>query len=785
MSALLVALCLLLTQERDFEGSTALACALLVAWGVLTGRGFDVRALIGARGLLILAGYALVLHSAAPWGRTLGACVWIGALGACWRGGGLAAASLVPATLLIAIGWIASFASSWAWQPLNRAAVAWSAGVGAFSGNDLRFGWTMQGGALLSSGLALAIARFAFVERRPRSLATCVLVLVLGSVLQILALRNTISMLPPQLLSMTTWLALIPLVIVVAICARDGLTRSAPVAHKTGGGFVAAVAAAIALGLALHAHVVSTKAAPRALFYSVNEGPILDWERPRYGEYGAYSLGLFGLLPEYLEQDGYEVDFLHEPITPERLEGVDALVTINVNTEWSDDELVAVWSFVHAGGSLLVLGDHTDVEHSMASQNDLLAPVGIAFEFDSAAPANASGWKSSAMPYHPVTASLEHAGYLGIAVGASLRLDRTDALPLVIGRYGLADAGNADAPERAYMGDFAYQDGERLGDCVLAAWSRLGAGKVLVFGDTSGFQNPSFERTYGYYIEGLFNWLTGTTRFDLGLWGSVIASTAFVLCALYAAWSLRYRPVHSCSLVLIFAALIALARELDTRRLARDPGTYPRALIDDTHLPRTEGGADAALSLDGLHNALLRSGYRVGTLEELTESRLASANLFVTVAPTKPYAAHELELLAGFMQRGGFVIACASYPHSAPLAALLDTVGLAVLPRPIGPIPLNREEGRARRQVEYPGAWEVGVTRAPESEAPWVYGDYRGTPLAMLARHGRGGLFLVGDSAFFGAGNLETLEDYSEPNILFLRALLDDLAELRAQEQPR
>ncbi len=697
----------------------------------------------------------------------------------------MAARSVVGASALCAVLWTACYASPWWFAPARDAGLAWNRAVGALWGLTTEFGPSAIGARLLLIAFACVVARFVLLERRLGIALLGVALLVASCIALVPLVDAFVSNVPKHFAGLSTWFALVPLALVAMGCASSSRAEPQVDPRATRSSWIALVGACLALVAALHAHVVKPAASPRVLFYAVNEGEILDWRKPRYGDYGAYSLGLFGLLPDQLVADGYQVDHLYEPITPQRLAGVDALVTINANTAWAEDELLAVWTFVHEGGSLLVLGDHTDVEGTMRSQNDLLAPVGIEFRFDSALPTHPVGWARAALANHPVHARVESAERLRIGVGASLELGRSGALPLVVGRHGFADFGDVDASERAFLGDYVYQPGEQLGDCVLAAWSRLGAGVVAVYGDTSGFQNPALEFTYDPWIHDLFSWLTSETAFDLGYAGSIAAGLVFLAGALASVVLARAQAAPLAGLVLMMGAVVVASRELAARWQLRKPVGAPQVLIDSSHLPRIELGADADLSLDGFRNCALRSGHRVATLNEFSEERLARAHVLLVVAPAQAYSSSEVLALSRFMEQGGFVIACASYPHSAPLAGLLDTVGLTVLPRPIGPIPLRREDDRVRSQVEYPGAWEVGVTRAPQSEAPWVYGEYRGTPLSMLARRGRGGLFLVGDSAFFGAGNLETLENYSEPNMLFLRALLSDLAELRQQDAPQ
>jgi hypothetical protein len=43
--------------------------------------------------------------------------------------------------------------------------------------------------------------------------------------------------------------------------------------------------------------------------------------------------------------------------------------------------------------------------------------------------------------------------------------------------------------DRSYLGDRRHNPGEKIGDLVLVAEARYGNGRMLVFGDTSPFQN--------------------------------------------------------------------------------------------------------------------------------------------------------------------------------------------------------------------------------------------------------------------------------------------------------
>ncbi len=42
----------------------------------------------------------------------------------------------------------------------------------------------------------------------------------------------------------------------------------------------------------------------------------LDWERPVFGQFGAFSGGMFGLFPVYCRAEGYDFDVIDKPEKP-------------------------------------------------------------------------------------------------------------------------------------------------------------------------------------------------------------------------------------------------------------------------------------------------------------------------------------------------------------------------------------------------------------------------------------------------------------------------------------
>ncbi|MEZ4461195.1 MAG: hypothetical protein R3E66_16045, partial [bacterium] len=72
--------------------------------------------------------------------------------------------------------------------------------------------------------------------------------------------------------------------------------------------------------------------------------------------------------------------FRTEPISPERLDGFDALF-INLvsddNPDFTADEITAIQEFVYNGGGLFVIADHTNVYRHAERVNPILKPMGV------------------------------------------------------------------------------------------------------------------------------------------------------------------------------------------------------------------------------------------------------------------------------------------------------------------------------------------------------------------------------------------------------------------------
>ncbi|MCX6640571.1 MAG: hypothetical protein NTW14_08840 [bacterium] len=521
------------------------------------------------------------------------------------------------------------------------------------------------------------------------------------------------------------------------------------------------------------------------VFY--NQG-YLNWDLPKYGFYGKHAGGMFGLAPELLRWRGFQVS-MTDTIDNSVLDRAGVLVFINLKDPLSAGELTALHRFVTAGGSILLLGDHTGLGDIRDPSNGLLKPYGIELNFDTAKPYR-NGWAGSMVTVeHPITAWLGQerhgggsAGETQIWVGASLQVF-PPAYPVIVGRDGFSDIGNPANAKDGYLGDFMYRANERLGNMVLVAESRAGRGKVLVFGDTSTLQNGALVRS-GDFVDRMFLYLLSPVEHPGSHWkwlGVLSLLAGLVL------W-FRRKPTNL-SLTLAVVALFVGAsfaemqvrRQLDHSSRNWTANAWPRALIDHSHTPRSPINQTSIDGHWGLQNCLMRSGLLPQTLESWDSGKLKDARVLIEIAPAEKFSKSEKREIAEFMTKGGLVVLCCGMEEFDGSRTLLKDYGLEPIYVPLGPAEISAAvqlpgesdsisvDNAKELTVHFHKAWETKVTN-PKAETVLTAYD---KPLVSFVRVGEGGLLYLPDTDFMVNLNLESpIADPFEDNILYLRYLL-------------
>lgn len=504
------------------------------------------------------------------------------------------------------------------------------------------------------------------------------------------------------------------------------------------------------------------------------EKGFLNWLAPRHGDYGRLSIGMYGMMEHYIRSLGGT--FVKSPeLSEEDLRGASAVVLLFPNEPWKPGQLDRLVNFARNGGTLAIFGEHTIHEAKGAPVlgdagesrfNEVLAAAGASMyvPFDSAT-FQIGGWlQSYEQIAHPTSAGLgDDRNQFGVVIGASVRA-RLPARPIIVGRWGYNDPGD-DGSDAALMGNHRYDNGDRLGDIILAAEQPLGKGKIVLFGDTSNMTNGITVGAHVYTTR-LLAYLGEGGRIAHPAWRQLLAAIAAAALMALVVW-LRCPVALAAGCVALAAGLSAFtaisearARVLPDGRRS-DPNNL--AYVTSSHL---EASSDESWRPDGtmgLVMNLMRNGYLTLYTPEISFDRLERAALLVSVAPQKPFNRSEIRAIRRFMENGGVFILTAGYDCCEASRGILREFGFWVgrrteddpEPEPMGhfksPYIHNKDENYMAH-VRFHAGWPVGCD-SPNAQVI-AYG--RGNkPIILMRPVGRGRMIVVGDTCFAMNKNLE------------------------------
>lgn len=402
--------------------------------------------------------------------------------------------------------------------------------------------------------------------------------------------------------------------------------------------------------------------------------------------------------------------------------------------------------------------------------NEVLRDTDMEVRFDSATFA-VGGWLQSYQAIsHPTSAGLGDASNaFGAVIGASLDLrwpgaGRWPAQPLLIGLWGWADPGDplnypsfmarTDSGSRH---EARYDPGERLGDLVLAAEQRIGAGRVVLFGDTSGFSNGVNMGAHRYTSR-LFSYLADPTDSPQEP-SRQVAGLVLALCLA------AVLVLASSDLGLVLAAAV-LAGSLAACTAATHegwevipdgrgrPGTANNlAYVDESHLGDFSFESWRDDGLMGLCMNLMRNDYLTLMLPEFRRDRLLApeADLGVKVEPVPVEAARQMKIEPGL----GVVITEIEQGKAADIAG--------ITPRSVV-LTVNKEQVASAEEFlgavdAVPPGQKIVLTILGREAYPVVL--IKGSPRARL-------LISVAPGREYSASERETIRDFVSAGGIFV-----------------
>ena len=229
-----------------------------------------------------------------------------------------------------------------------------------------------------------------------------------------------------------------------------------------------------------------------------------------YGEAGSYN---YAAIYEYCDQF-YDMSRLlaDQPINAAALAQCDILIIKTPTSRYAPEEVEAVVEFVQRGGSLLMIGDHTNVFNMNTYLNDMARHFGFTFRNDLLFRVG-SPYKQTYQPpaiAHPL---LQHVPPMCFAVSCSIDPGWH------VGSMVIRNVGLWNLPP-AYQESNYHPQAEYRPYMQYGAWCQLwsttrGSGRVLAFADSTLFSNFCvYQPGKTELFLGMLEWLNHASRWD-------------------------------------------------------------------------------------------------------------------------------------------------------------------------------------------------------------------------------------------------------------------------------
>lgn len=493
-----------------------------------------------------------------------------------------------------------------------------------------------------------------------------------------------------------------------------------------------------------------------------------DW----YGHLSGYNYAcLYDFCSRY-----YEMSRLTNSLTDAALANLDVLI-LKVPTErFQPAEIDAIIRYVDRGGSVLLIGEHTDVFNTSFHLNPVARRFGFEFRYDCL-----FGMESFFDQFYP-RQRLRHPvlqNVPGFDFATSCSIDVNSGFGRgVIVSTGLKNS-MADYHANNYYPQAVDHAAMRSGAFVQLWSARHGRGRVLAFTDSTIFSNFSaFEPGKIELFLGMLEWLN--RRDSLGNPRPLL----LLLGAALLAWTalIAFKQPNARGLVLAAGVLgwgaTSMALAAYQRQALPEPKparpltwvTIDRTVCDG---PLSKGGFIAGRA-DGFgifERWILRLGYYI---KRRSGPDALQGDLIVFLYPTRPVPAEFAQGLVRYVEGGGKVLVLDSPTNELSTAAsLLEPFGLSQKPLP--------EQGGS---LTGPSSWPaVPIDAAHEIIEGRPAFHLGGKPVGAIARHGRGTVVALGFGSRFSDAQMgvtgdvvpdENLRKVFDLQFAVVRAIIQD-----------
>lgn len=374
-------------------------------------------------------------------------------------------------------------------------------------------------------------------------------------------------------------------------------------------------------------------------------------------DYNYYSF--FTFLENY-----YSVKRNFTRITSENLKSCDILIIKTPTESFLPDEIRTIKEFVHSGGGLFLISDHTNVFGMSTVINPIAKQFNMRFRYD----ATYNLINDSLYEYHPVRylthPAIQHMPFFLFAT--SCTIDASIFTETIITGSNLK-AVAADYSQKSFFPANLETTESRFGYFPLFSSSYSGKGRIAVFSDSTVFSNFwVFLTGKPELILGTMEWLNRTNSF---LFLKILLLCICILLLLIIIFILRKNPSFNnillmiCygSLFFIITLFMLKMINLVNYPLPEAKKKYIRVVCEKEYsvfdIPDTLNGFKAPLS-NKYHTFLMwiqRLGFFPSICYSLTES-LENTDILIITNPDKKWKSLHMQKLFDFLENGSSVL---------------------------------------------------------------------------------------------------------------------------------
>jgi hypothetical protein len=498
----------------------------------------------------------------------------------------------------------------------------------------------------------------------------------------------------------------------------------------------------VALTLAIHLDPVGNEKKGRVWideFHSDWEPTTREYNTEWFGEKSTYN---YYAIYEYLSHY-FKMERLTEEVTLEKLEHCDVLILKVPTIPYTDAEQAAITQYVQDGGSVLMLGEHTDFLRSSSYLNTVARRFGFEFQEDALLHIDTGFTQRYQRPFaaHPV---LNFVNEVNFAVSSSI--SATDLLDRRVVQAGALRALKADY----HMANF-YPKVEDYTDVDYGIFTQLmakrfGKGRIVAFADSTIFSNfCAFEPGKSELMIGMIAWLN---RSGNGSYVRAIFLSIAIMMALLIVF--RHRSLLKCKSFVTVLLLASWALGVSVTNTYHAHGMpFPQQSKDYVDISIDRSLSRVPLSQAGFVDGheygygifeqwLLRLGYF--TRRRSNEERFDS-DLIVFFNPQERVSQDLVRKTRDYLNMGGKILVIDSVHNQGSTAnQLLEEFGIRILPQQVvsGAIKAGS------------GTWPViEVDSSLVVEGPTNLLTCKGRPILSYATLGKGEIYVVGFGADF------------------------------------